>query len=74
MQISEAELRQMVRDAIDRYRAQAEAMRAGSTSEASRCHPSHAVLPLVGGDPEGACLIEPAVRCNHCGYCLSLGH
>jgi hypothetical protein len=31
-------------------------------------------LPLPSGDEEGACLIEPAVRCNHCGYCLSLGH
>ena len=31
-------------------------------------------LPLPSGDAEGACLIEPAVRCNHCGYCLSLGH
>jgi hypothetical protein len=27
-----------------------------------------------GGDQDGACLIEPAVRCTHCGYCLSLGH
>jgi hypothetical protein len=31
-------------------------------------------LPLQSGDEQGACLIEPAVRCNHCGYCLSLGH
>ena len=31
-------------------------------------------LPLPSGDQDGACLIEPAVRCNHCGYCLSLGH
>src|SRR6266576_3296916 len=31
-------------------------------------------LPLPSGDEEGACLIEPAVRCNHCGYCLSMGH
>jgi hypothetical protein len=31
-------------------------------------------LPLPSGDAEGACLIEPAVRCTHCGYCLSLGH
>ena len=31
-------------------------------------------LPLPSGDDEGACLIEPAVRCTHCGYCLSLGH
>lgn len=34
-----------------------------------------ALLPLErGGDGDGACLIEPAVRCNHCGYCLSYGH
>ena len=32
-------------------------------------------LPLLsGGDDDGACLIEPAVRCNHCGYCQSYGH
>jgi hypothetical protein len=37
-------------------------------------HASHLRLPLASGDEEGACLIEPAVRCNHCGYCLSLGH
>ena len=38
-------------------------------------HASHLRLPLVrGGDGDGACIIEPAVRCNHCGYCLSLGH
>ena len=36
----------------------------------SRDHASHALLPLVrGGDGDGACLIEPSVRCNHCGYC-----
>ena len=37
--------------------------------------PSFALLPLSrGGDGDGSCLIEPAVRCNHCGYCLSYGH
>jgi hypothetical protein len=25
-------------------------------------------------DSGGACLIEPAVMCNHCGYCQSHGH
>ena len=40
-----------------------------------RAHASHAMLPLArGGDGDGACLIEPAVRCSHCGYCLSYGH
>ena len=37
-------------------------------------HPSFARLPLVSGDPDGMCVIEPTVRCNHCGYCLSYGH
>jgi hypothetical protein len=33
-----------------------------------------ALLPLSRGDGDGACLIEPTVRCNHCGYCQSYGH
>ena len=38
-------------------------------------HPSHGLFPLArGGDGDGMCLIEPAVRCSHCGYCLSYGH
>ncbi len=38
-------------------------------------HPSFARLPLLrSGDDDGACVIEPSVRCNHCGYCLSYGH
>jgi len=33
------------------------------------------LLPLPrGGDTDGACIIEPSVRCNHCGYCQSYGH
>ena len=31
------------------------------------------VLP-AGADTDGPCLIEPAVMCNHCGYCKSYGH
>jgi hypothetical protein len=35
-------------------------------------HASHFryALPASGGP----CLIEPAVTCNHCGYCESHGH
>jgi hypothetical protein len=36
---------------------------------------SHAMLPLTrGADDDGACIIEPAVHCSHCGYCVSYGH
>lgn len=38
-----------------------------------RANVAFAMLPLArGGD--GPCLIEPGVRCTHCGYCLSFGH
>jgi hypothetical protein len=29
-------------------------------------------IQRIGDD--GMCLIEPAVRCNHCGYCECHGH
>ena len=35
-------------------------------------HPSHYRYALPPSD--GPCLIEPAVPCNHCGYCQSHGH
>jgi len=35
-------------------------------------HASHYRYTLP--DSGGPCLIEPAVPCNHCGYCQSHGH
>ena len=35
-------------------------------------HASHFRYALPGSGE--ACLIEPAVTCNHCGYCQSHGH
>jgi hypothetical protein len=35
-------------------------------------HPSHYRYTLPESD--GPCIIEPSVRCNHCGYCQSHGH
>ena len=71
--MTDAELRTLVRDAIARHLRQdlpvAPPRQLGST------HPSLGVFPMLrGGDGDGACLIEPAVPCNHCGYCLSYGH
>jgi hypothetical protein len=38
-------------------------------------HSSHARYAVMSGEEaEGPCFIEPAVRCNHCGYCQSHGH
>jgi hypothetical protein len=66
--VSEDELREMVRASIARLGAARE-------PERPAVHASFARLALVeSGDAEGRCIIEPSVRCNHCGYCLSYGH
>ncbi len=71
MEISEEELREMVRSAVARH-ARAEQP---SSPLWPVAHASHRVFPLIGGgDDEGHCLIEPEVGCNHCRYCQSLGH
>jgi hypothetical protein len=73
MEISDQELRAMVRDAIARQaRATGPAADAGVVAHSDASHGRFAVLG--GSADDGRCLIEPAVRCNHCGYCQSLGH
>jgi len=39
-------------------------------------HSSHVILKVLAGSEvdDGMCVIEPAVRCNHCGFCQSFGH
>jgi hypothetical protein len=72
MEVSDDDLRALVRDSIARHLRREPSVR---EERPAGPHASHALLPLArGGDGDGACLIEPAVRCNHCGYCLSYGH
>jgi len=78
MEISELELRAMIRDAIARQSGSVEAhgVEGVTRPNAERIvgvHASHGrFLVVPSGDDE--CIIEPTVRCNHCGYCQSLGH
>ena len=79
--MTEQELRALVREAIAMHGAIA---RHGVTRTVEslppgqghgRPHASHGVIALpAGADGDGLCIIEPAVTCNHCGYCKSLGH
>lgn len=69
--MTEEVLRQLVREAV--------AKRLGQGDETIQVpaqllqHASHARYRLApAGD--GACIIEPKVQCNHCGYCESHGH
>jgi len=78
----------MVRDAIARLSGRV-ATDSNSTRSGESRRPAEAfalqrvegraaaftLLPLPrGGDFDGLCIIEPSVRCTHCGYCQSYGH
>jgi hypothetical protein len=72
--MTEEELRALVRAAISRH-AETSSERPHSMSEALHAHPSHGILTVpAGSEMDGPCIIEPAVMCNHCGYCKSMGH
>jgi hypothetical protein len=54
---------------------------AGSSSPAIadavalRAHLSHGrFVFLAPTDPDAPCIVEPQVRCHHCGFCQSYGH
>jgi hypothetical protein len=75
--MNEQELRALVREAVERHlggkRGTAPVPHfPGSSSP----HPSHILLKIVPGSEaeDGACVIEPSVRCTHCGFCQSYGH
>jgi len=74
MEISDQDLRAMVREAVARHGHPAPAD-AVTPPAGFAVHASHGkFLLMTGGDPDGRCLIEPSVPCTHCGYCQSMGH
>ena len=74
--MNDEDLRALVRAAIARQTAATPASQDARPQAAMvRRHSSHGMFMLpVGADAEGPCIIEPAVSCNHCGYCQSYGH
>ena len=73
--MTDDQLRALVREAVARHLGHAEPHAAGAPMMLLRQHASHYRYALASGDDaDGPCLIEPAVRCNHCGYCQSHGH
>jgi hypothetical protein len=76
--MTEDQLRELIRDTVARHLAEdRRSGRAPSPAEAptrpSVAHASHYIHLTVinAGD---ACVIEPGVTCNHCGYCKSHGY
>ena len=70
--MTEHELRLLVREAIAKQKA---ADSQGRNAEWANMTPdaiSFGQLNVPSGSE--ACIIEPSVSCNHCGYCKSYGH
>ena len=74
--MTEQELRTVVREAIARNAWKAPASNSGRVPVIGATpHASHGMFVVqAGADQDGPCIIEPAVPCNHCGYCKSYGH
>jgi hypothetical protein len=76
--MTEDDLRALVRQAVARHldpSGGASGTPAGDPgAPAPGVHPSFGryLLPREPGHDD-RCLIEPAVKCNHCGYCQSHG-
>lgn len=83
--MTDDELRRLVRDAVARHLAGANtadpraAVVALPTPDALRpaagcaSHASHHQYVFLN-NASTACVIEPTVSCDHCGYCKSHGH
>ena len=86
--MNEQDVRALVREAIERHLGRPEKRgREGFSPESlenpsrplfqdAGHHASHILLRVVPGSDidDGMCVIEPRVRCNHCGFCQSYGH
>lgn len=78
--MTEQEIRALVRDAIARKSGPSHLSHPGAVESSHlrtfpSSHPSHQLFTLpIRMDSDGPCIIEPAVQCNHCGYCKSYGH
>ena len=76
--MNEQDVRALVREAIERHlgRPHAPEPPIERQSPIRDAHPSHVRLMVLAGSDvdDGMCVIEPAVRCTHCGFCQSYGH
>lgn len=75
--MTDDQLRALVREAVTRHLGVRDAHGGAAPVPmlVLKQHASHYRYALASGDEsDGPCLIEPAVRCNHCGYCQSHGH
>jgi hypothetical protein len=69
--MNDEELRTLIRAAIQKHMS-ASAHEVGRASDAVSI--SFGQYQLERAKDDTSCLIEPAVQCNHCGFCKCHGH
>jgi hypothetical protein len=75
--VTEDELRSLIREAIQKHLHFRSAEAPQELPERRRTTPasiSFGQYQLERAADDTMCLIEPAVRCNHCGFCKCHGH
>jgi hypothetical protein len=75
--VNEEELRALIRVAIQKHMHSRSAEAPQELPERRRTTPesiSFGQYQLERAPDDTMCLIEPAVRCNHCGFCKCHGH
>lgn len=73
--IDEDRIRALVRTILANQVPGATVTSAPPPSPNWKSHFSHGrFLALAPVEPDAPCVVEPHVRCNHCGFCQSYGH
>lgn len=73
--MNESDLRALIREVVARHLAEPGGAMPVAAAPSWKAHVSHQMLPVVTGQQsDGPCIVEPTVKCNHCGFCQSLGH
>jgi hypothetical protein len=78
--MTDDEIRSLIRAAIGKHLGAPAHVESGfSRTDAAPPQPpvlaiSFGRYPLPRAEDDTMCIIEPAVKCNHCGYCQCHGH
>jgi hypothetical protein len=76
--MNEDELRALIRQAVQKHlhsgSAEAPQVEPERRQTAPEVSISFGQYRLERAPDDNMCLIEPAVRCNHCGFCKCHGH
>ena len=72
--MNDDEIRALIRVAIEKHLGASPCENLRDTPRENLQLLSFGRYPLPRAEDDTQCLIEPAVRCNHCGYCECHGH